>query len=77
MAELTGDRCCATRLQASCCEPGAKAECCGREAGCGCDAGSRSEPAGLAEVEIRETHRVHAQANSAIIRARKLGGAQT
>ena len=27
--------------------------------------------AGLADVEIRETHRVHAQAASALIRARK------
>ena len=30
--------------------------------------------AGLVDVEIRETHRVHAQAASAIIRARKPGG---
>jgi hypothetical protein len=32
--------------------------------------------AGLAEVEIRETHRVHGQATSAIVRARKPGGAE-
>jgi ubiquinone/menaquinone biosynthesis C-methylase UbiE len=32
------------------------------------------EAAGLADVEIRETHRVHASAGSAIVRARKPGG---
>ena len=31
----------------------------------------RTHAAGLGEVEIRETHRVHAQAASAIVRARK------
>jgi hypothetical protein len=30
--------------------------------------------AGMVELEIRETHRVHEHASSAIIRARKAGG---
>ena len=45
----------------------------------GCIAGALTEPSsaplwptpGLADVEIRETHRVHEHAGSAIIRARK------
>jgi hypothetical protein len=45
----------------------------------GCIAGALTERefraalaiAGLVEVEIRETHRVHASAGSAIVRARK------
>ena len=48
-------------------------------AGTGCIAGALTEPefraalaeAGLGEVEIRETHRVHEHAGAAIIRARK------
>jgi ubiquinone/menaquinone biosynthesis C-methylase UbiE len=48
----------------------------------GCIAGALTEPefrraladAGLGEVEIRETHRVHEHAGAAIIRARKPGG---
>jgi arsenite methyltransferase len=48
----------------------------------GCIAGALTEDefraaltaAGLVDVEIRETHRVHAQASSAIIRARKPAG---
>jgi len=47
----------------------------------GCIAGALTEEefraaltaAGLTEIEIRETHRVHAQAGSAIVRARKPG----
>jgi hypothetical protein len=45
----------------------------------GCIAGALTEPefraaltaAGLTDIEIRETHRVHDQAISAIVRARK------
>jgi hypothetical protein len=45
----------------------------------GCIAGALTEDefrgalaqAGLADIEITETHRVHAQASSAIVRARK------
>jgi arsenite methyltransferase len=40
----------------------------------GCIAGALTE-AGLTDIEIRETHRVHAQATSAIVRARKPGSA--
>jgi hypothetical protein len=65
MAELiateTTDCCCAPDAQATCCEPDAKAECCdpGQGERCGCAAG------------LRDTHRVHAHAASAIGRARK------
>lgn len=63
-AETTADPCCAVEQQATCCEPSAKTECCDptHGEGCGCAAGA---------ADIRETHRVHAQAASAIVRARK------
>jgi hypothetical protein len=83
MAELTvtdttaANPCCAPEQQASCCESSAKADCCGREEGCGCDARAHTRAlldAGLTDVEIREGHRVHPQAVSAIVRARKPHG---
>lgn len=64
----------------------AKADCCGHEEVCGCDADAVGRKAGaltrrafkqaianasLADVEIRETDRVHAKAASAVVRAHK------
>jgi hypothetical protein len=79
--ETTADACCAPEQQASCCEPSAKADCCDSShgEGCGCAAGSTATQqfagvladADLADVEIRETHRVHTQAASGIVRASK------
>ena len=78
MAELSDETsaCCAPEQQAGCCEPNEKAECCGHGERCGCAAGAPAatlESAGLVDIEIRETHRVHDQAASAIITARKPG----
>jgi len=76
MAELSTEptsspaACCSTEAQSTCCEPSEKAVCCDTSAAggsCGCTAGA----AGLIDVEIRPTHRVHEHAGSAIIRASK------
>jgi hypothetical protein len=84
MAELRSDTdCCSPEARAECCERADKDACCG-EARCGCEAGVRPddlrEPArarlegapaeaGLVDVEIRQTHRVHEHAGAAIIHA--------
>ncbi len=71
MAELTHTTtptCCSTEQQADCCEPQDKESCCTPESSSyRCAAAG----AGFDEIEIREPHRVHQHASSAIIRARK------
>jgi len=85
MAELarSDGGCCTPAAQAACCEPSEKQDCCTADGtACGCQAGdsvleTREQlehalaAAGLADIDVSETHRVDAHAGAAIIRATK------